>query len=147
MSTLLVQELTTELSQELRYSLSKRCQIGAFIPYLYMHNAPAGTFIIDLLNSDDDIIMSKSFTCSDIKTSLSTSDNYAHVFYPIIPTSPIQIEYGTYTIKLSASGYTYSSGSYLGWIQQFENIQNIMDYVPADSTENSLALRIKEWHE
>lgn len=147
MSTLLVQPLITELSQEVRYSLSRRVNIGAFIPYLYMHNAPTGTFIIDLLNSDDDIIMSKSFTCADIKASLSTLNNYAHVFYPIIPTNPIQIEYGTYTIKLSASGYSHSNTSYLGWIQQFENIQNIMDYVPENDTENSLALRIKEWHE
>lgn len=147
MSTLLIQKLETELAQELRYNLSDRCQIGAFIPYIYMHNAPSGTFTIDLLNSDDDVIMSKQFDCDDIKTALSSTDNYAHVFYPIIPTSPIQIEYGTYTIKLSASGYSPTNASYLGWIQQHENIQNIMDYVPSDDTKNSLALRIKKWRQ
>ena len=145
MSTLLVQKLETELAQELSYKLSDRCQIGAFYPYLYMHNAPSGTFTIELLNSDDDAVMTKSFTSADIKASLSTSNNYAHVFYPIIPTNPIQIEYGNYTIKLSASGYSPSDSSYLGWIQQHENIQNIMDYAPAFDTQNSLAIRIKEY--
>lgn len=145
MSTLLIQRLETELSQELSYNLSDRCQIGAFIPYLYMHNAPSGTFTIELLNSDNDIIMSQDFDSADIKASLSTSNNYAHVFYPIVPSNPIQIEYGTYTIKLSASGYSPSESSYLGWIQQHENIQNVMDYVPSYDTENSLAIRIKEY--
>lgn len=145
MSTLLVQRLETELTQELRYNLSDRCQIGALIPYLYMHNSPAGTFAIDLLNSDDEIIISQEFDCDDIKAALETSNNYAHVFYPIIPTNPIQIEYGLYTIKLSATGYTPSDSSYLGWIQQFENIQNVMDYVPVNDAQNSLAIRIKEY--
>lgn len=147
MSTLLVQRLETELTQELRYKLSHRCQIGAFIPCLYMHNAPSGTFTFELLNSDDEVIMSQDFDSADIKASLSTASNYAHVFYPIIPTNPIQIEYGNYTIKLSATGYSPNDSSYLGWIQQFEDIQNVMDYVPENDTENPLAIRIKEWSE
>ena len=145
MSTLLVQRLETELAQTLSYNMSGRCQVGGFYPYLYMHNAPSGTFTFELLNGDDDVIMTKVFTSADIKTSLSTSNNYAHVFYPIIPTNPIQIEYGNYTIKLSASGYSSSDSSYLGWVQQHENIQNIMDYTPAFDTQNSLAIRIKEY--
>jgi hypothetical protein len=145
MSTLLVQRLDTELAQEIRYTSPKRCSVAAFIPYLYLHNAPSGTFTFELLNSDDDIIFSQQFDSADIKASIPTTDNYAHVFYPVVPNNPIQIESGLYTIKLSASGYSPSSTSYLGWIQQFENLQLEMDYVPENDSENPLSIRIKQY--
>ena len=145
MSTLLVQQLETELSQEIRYSSSTRCNIAALIPYIYLHNAPDGTFTFDLLNSDDEVVFSQDFDSADIKASIPTTNNYAHVFYPIVPNNPIQIESGLYTIKLSASGYSPSSTSYLGWIQQFENLQLPMEYVPANDTEKPLAIRIKQY--
>ena len=145
MTTLLFKKLVTTLEQDLRYNSAKRCQIAAFIPYIYMHNSPSGTFIFELLNEDAEVIFSQSFDSAGIKQSLVTTNNYAHVFYPIVPTNPIQIERGLYTIKLSATGYTPSDSSYLGWIQQYENVQNVMDYVPASDAENSLAIRIKKW--
>lgn len=145
MTTLLFKKLVTTLEQDLRYNSTKRCQIAAFIPYIYMHNSPAGTFTFDVLNGDDEVIFSQTFDSASIKQSLATTNNYAHVFYPIVPTSPIQIERGLYTIKLSATGYTSSDSSYLGWIQQYENVQNVMDYVPASDAENSLSIRIKKW--
>lgn len=145
MSTLLVQRLDTELSQEIRYSSSTRCNIAALIPYIYLHNAPVGLFTLELLNSDDEVVFGQDFDSADIKASIPTTNNYAHVFYPIVPNNPIQIESGLYTIKLSASGYSPSSTSYLGWIQQFENLQLPMEYVPVNDTEKPLAIRIKQY--
>jgi len=144
MTTLVVTDLVTDLEQDVRFNLNTRCNVAALYPYLLMFNSPAGTFEFELIKSSV-TIFSKTFTSADIKTSLSTSNNYAHVFYPIIPTNPIQIEKGLYTIKISASGYTATSSSYLGWIQQYEHIQTDLDYTPANDSENPVSIRIKEY--
>lgn len=146
MSTILANELITTLEQDFSFNLNTRCHIGGFYPYLVMYNSPVGTFKIELLKGLS-VIFEKEFTSSDIKTALVTSNNYAIVFYPILPDNPIQIENGNYTIKLSSAGYTYSATSYLAWIQQHENVQNIMAYTPVYDSENSLAFRIKELKE
>jgi hypothetical protein len=142
-STLLVETLRISLSQEFSITDEDRHQIGAFIPYIYMHNAPAGTFIFSVKNSANVTIFSKSFTSIDIKASLNTSLDYAHVFHPIIPTDPIQLEKGNYIFTLSSSGYTNSSSSFLGWIRQYESLNNILDYEPTDDGQNPLATRLK----
>ena len=104
MTTLVVQDLENELSQDVRFNLNTRCQIGAIIPYIYMHNAPAGTFNFEVYSYDQgEVILSKDFTCDDIKMALNTIRNYAHVFYPIIPENPFQIEKGLFRFKLSLS--------------------------------------------
>jgi len=146
LTTLVSQTLETELVQEIRFNLSTRLHLGAMIPYLFMFNSPDGVFTFNLLKGVQ-TIFSKSFTCADIRASLSTMDDYAHVFYPIIPDDLIQIENGLYTFKLTASGYTNTQASFLGWIQQHENIQNEMDYIPKNDEANSFAIRFKEYKE
>lgn len=142
MSTLLVNPLRTTLEQEFSLSISERSQIGSIIPYLYMHNAPSGTFTISII-ADYGTAASKSFTSADIKASLDTTDNFAHVFYPVIFDSPTQLDRGTYTLRLSSSGYSFSSSSFLGWIQQHEDLNNQLDYTPSNDGQNPLAFRIK----
>lgn len=142
MTNLLVETLKTELSQEIRLENQERYTIGAIIPYLYLHNAPAGTFTLEILSGVTSVF-SQSFTSADIKTAIGTTDNYAHVFYPIIPQNPIQLDAGLYTIKLSAAGYSVLGSSFLGWIRQHEDLNNKLDYVPASDDENPLAVRLK----
>lgn len=146
MTTLLVQELKTELVQEFTLGLSDRYNIGSFIPYLYVHNAPAGTFTFTITKDSVDIF-SQTFTSSDIKAAEGTVNNYLHVFYPIVPDTNVFMECGDFSAKLTASGYAYSSSSFLGWIQQHEDLNNILDYVPATDAENPLAMRIKIYKE
>jgi len=145
-TTLVLKELITTLEQDINFNLNVRYNIGALIPYIYMHNAPAGTFTIELIKSSV-TIFSNTFTSVDLKASLGTTDNYAHVFYPIVPTDTVQIERGIYTVKLSSSGYTYNSSSFLGWCQQYVNIQGTLDYVPANYSENPLSIRVKTYKE
>lgn len=143
MSQLLVEPLTTvELSQEIRLNRSERYQIGAFIPYLYLHNMPLGTFNF-IVEKNSIILFQQSFTSLDVKNSLGTTDDYIHCFYPIIPAWPLQLNSGIYTLKLTATGYSNSSSSFIGWIRQFENLNNILDYVPLDDDHNPLAIRLK----
>jgi membrane-bound metal-dependent hydrolase YbcI (DUF457 family) len=143
MTTLVVHELVTELAQEFTLNLARRYDVAAFYPYLYMHNAPAGTFTFSILQGVT-TIFSKAFTSADIKSALSTANNYAHVFYPVIPSDPLLLNSGDYTAKITASGYTFSVSSFLGWIQQHEDLNNELDYTPANDIENPLSMRIKE---
>ena len=146
MTTLVVNAIGVSLEQEFTYNLNDRCHIGAFYPYIVMIGAPAGTFTCELIKGAT-TLFSKTFTSSLIKLSLPTTNNYAHAFYPIIPDSPVQIEKGTYKLKISTSGYTQTGSSYLGWAQQFEDIQNEMSYTPSADSENSLAFRLKIYKE
>jgi hypothetical protein len=142
MSTLLVDKIGTSLQQDITVTGNDRIHIGAFIPYLYVYNSPAGTFTFELIKSSI-TIFSQTFTSADIKTSLSTTNNYIHTFYPIVPSVLVQMSEGNYTVKISSSGYSPTEASYLGWIRQHENIQNGIDYTPTNDRQNPLAIRIK----
>ena len=146
MTTLVVNPIGTGLEQEFTFNLNTRTHVGAFYPYLVMVSSPAGTFSVDLLKGLD-VVFSKDFTSADIKMSLLTSDDFAHAFYPVIPNDPVQLEIGTYTLRISSSGYTETNTSYLAWAQQFEDIQNEMSYTPSGIEENSLAFRLKIYKE
>lgn len=146
MTTLLVEPLSVLLYQEFNITDESRHPIGAVIPYIYMHNAPAGTFTFSVINNLSETILVKNFTSADLKLSIETTDNYAHVFYPIIPTNPIQFEKGSYVFTLTATGYTKTDSSFLGWIRQHENLNNILGYVPESDGQNPLATRLKVYY-
>ena len=146
MTTLVNTILETELNQNVTYSNETRLSIAAFYPYLLMYNSPVGTFSFSIFKGVEEIY-TKAFTSADIKSSIETTDNYAHVFFSIIPENPIQIEKGVYTFKLQASGYTLSTSSYLAWIQQHENIQTELESEIENFTELPFSVRIKSYTE
>lgn len=143
MTTLLVNPLKTQLRQEIRLNHDKRYIIEAICPYIYMHNSPNGTFIFRIKKGLT-TVFSQSFTSIDLKASINTTNNYAHIFYAINPISGfLLLEKGNYIFELDSTGYTYSDTSYLGWITQHEYVQNEMSYIPTDDSQNSLAIRMK----
>lgn len=121
MTKLVVDELRTTLSQEITYSLNKRVSIAAISIYVYMHNSPSGTFTLSV-KSGATTVASQDFTATELKTNLSTSDDYLYMWKPIQFDDAIQLEKGVYTLELSSSGYTYSSSSWIGWIKEHENL-------------------------
>lgn len=142
---LLVETLKTQFSQIINYE-GERVSIGAFIPYLYCHNV-SGTFTFEV-ESNSETIFSQNFSIDEIKTSLNTSNNYFHVFYPIVPINPVQLETGQYTFKLIAPiGYMPNQSSFIGWVKQHEDIQNKMDYIPSNDRQNTFAIRFKAYKE
>lgn len=144
MSTLLVQTLYTKLEQEIECTGESRVLVAAFAPYLYFHNVTGATFRFEL-ERDSVVIFSQEFTSEDI--SAAVNGQYAHVFYPIVPTNPVQLEAAVYTFRiLAVSGYTVGS-SFIGWIQQHQDTQNVMDYVPTTSDKLSFAIRFKQYQE
>lgn len=143
MTTLLVETLINELEQVVNLKINERYSIAGIYPYIYLHNSPPGTFTFEIINSNEEAVFSRDFTSSDIKDSLDTTDDYAHVFFPIVPGSPLQLDAGQYTLKLSGSGYSANMSSFLGWCRQFEDLNNILDYEPMDDGQNPLAVRLK----
>lgn len=148
MSTLVVQELKSgeNLEHVFKLGLSLRYPIAAFYPYLLMVNAPVGEFKFELLKAGN-VLYSRLFTADDVKASLGTENDNVEVFFPIVPEYPIHLDRGLYTARLSATGYAFSFGSFIGWVQQHENLNNEMDYTPLFDTENPLALKMKQFKE
>lgn len=129
MTKLVVDELFTTLSQTFTVTNQIRLTIKAIRPYIYMHNNPSGTFTISLKEGAT-TLASKTFDSASIKTDLSTSDNYAHIFKTIVFDDPVYIGDGEYEIELSSSGYSYSKSSYIGWVREHENLINEVNGTP-----------------
>ena len=145
---LLVEELRdgSSLSQSFSFNLEKRAEIKGFYPYLFMSNAPTGTFTFSVTGTNG-FSFSKSFTSQDIKNCIPTVNSNIHVFFPILPSAPIFLSKGDYTMTLSSTGYFYNRGSFVGWIKQFENLNVPLSYTPSNDAENPLAFRLKVFKE
>jgi hypothetical protein len=142
MSTLLVRTLYDKLEQEIEYTGTNRALMAAFIPYLYIHNVTGATFRFEI-ERNASVIFSQEFTSEEIN--LAVGGVYAHVFYPIVPTNPVQLEAGIYKFRIEVvSGYVAGS-SFIGWIQQHQDTQNVMDYIPEDDSQLSFAIRFKQY--
>ncbi len=143
MSTLVIERLKTTLSQSFTYTDNKRHTIKAIVPRLVMFNAPAGTFTFSI-KSGVTTLASKTFTSAEIKSDLSTSDNYAWLWKVIDFSGIVQLESGTYSLEISSSGYTFTESSYLGWIRDHDDPFNTGDGNNSFFSENPFGFRIYE---
>ena len=143
MSILLVETLQTELVQDIDYEGETRVEIAAFIPYIYFHNVTGAVFTFKI-ERDSEIIFTQDFTSEEIRL---VTGNYAHVFYPIIPINPVQIEAGSYKFKIKAKSGYLAGEQFIGWIKQYVDVQNEMSYTPIDDSQNTFAIRFKKYRE
>lgn len=144
MSVLLVQTLQTELVQDIDFELDYRVEIVAFIPYIYFHNVTGAVFTFEI-EKESEIIFSQDFSSDDIRNSVNA--DYAHVFYPIIPINPVQLEQASYKFRIKRKSGYLAGNQFIGWIQQYVDVQNEMNYTPIDDSENSFAIRFKSLRE
>jgi hypothetical protein len=121
MTTLVCDELVTTLTQTVNLSYDRVYHIAGLKIKLLMYNAPSGTFTLSI-KSGATTLASTDFTSADIKTDLSTSDNYAHIYKALSFSLPLKK--GAYDLVLSSSGYTYSATNFIGWCKSFENVFN-----------------------
>lgn len=123
MTTLVVDELQTTLTQNFTIDLNRRFELTAVRPYLLMYNSPSGTFTLSLKEGAT-THASVNFTSAEIKSDLSTSNDYAYLWKTLQFSNPVFLSKGSYSLVLSSSGYTFSESAYLGWIKEHENIFN-----------------------
>jgi hypothetical protein len=141
MSTLVFDTLETELNQEIVIGNQLGLNSPQIMPWLYFLNNPAGTFKLGIY-SGVTLISEKSFNLSDLKTQLNATGNSGHLFFHLEFTG-IRLPFGFYTLKLSSTGYTYSSTSFLAWCKEWESkFDANPKYGVDDFTGNPLAVRI-----
>ena len=143
MTTLVLEELKSTLQQTVNLTLNRRYNIEAVRPLLYMHNAPAGTFTLSI-KSGVNTLTSKSFTSADIKSDLSTVNNYAYLWKNLTFSEIALLKNGSYILELSSSGYTFSSSSYIGWIKEHENLFNETSGTPLTDLDNPFSYQLFE---
>lgn len=126
MTTLVVDELTTSgtLSHTVNLNQQRIYQIEAIKIKILMYNAPSGTFTFTVKDSDSNTLFTDTFDSAELKNDLDTTDDYLYLFKIIDCNNSLVLKSGSYDFELTASGYTYSSGSYLAWIKSHENIFN-----------------------
>lgn len=141
MTTLVIEELVTTLSQEFTINSEKGILLKSIRPYLYVHNNPVGTFTVKLKQGITELF-SKNFQSSDLYNALSTSNAYAHLFFNIEFDYPIHLIENTYKIELSSSGYSFSEASYIAWIKEHENLKVPLSYSPLDDLNNPMSFEL-----
>lgn len=141
MSSVAIQDLYGELSQEVTYELSERLHLGGIYPYLYAHNF-TGSVKFSLIKGANEIF-SQVINMDYFKSSLGSVNNYILCFLPVIPANPIQLEAGTYKLKLESIDYIHGASSFIAWCVQHEDVQNESTYLKLSNTENPLAFRVK----
>lgn len=140
MTTLLVQPLRESLEQAFTLNYNKRYVIGCISPYIYIQNNPNGIFTLKV-EKNNSVIFTDTFTSQNVLDSIETVNESAHVFYPVL-TDGLYLEKGNFKVVLE-SNYSSSDSSFIGWIQQFENTQNSLDYAAVSDDRLPLATRIK----
>jgi hypothetical protein len=111
---LLVHELIESLVSDLR-SPDSIVQINSIRPHLLRFGLPAGDVNLELRNAGGDVItVSDSMAITDIGTG-----TYWHGYIQFQLSAQIRPD-TLYSIALVSSGYSFSEGGYLGWVNGFD---------------------------
>jgi hypothetical protein len=124
------------------FEIEKKLIVAAIRPYLYCHNFPSGTGLLEILDENDNVLHSKSFSPSDVYSGLETANPYAHAYLRVLFDQPFPMPKGNYKIKISASGYTFSESSYLGWVKEHEDLKVPVKFIVAGDQNNPLSFEI-----
>lgn len=144
MSTLMVETLETTITQTITFTPYRKFNLGGIKIKLFMYNSPSGTFTLSL-KSGANTLWSDTFDSAELKSDMSTSDDYIYMWKGFQFSNPVIVKNGSYDLELSSSGYTYSTGSFIGWIKDYESIYNETTTTPANDFENPYTFRLYEY--
>jgi hypothetical protein len=99
------------------------CLLDRVRLHIYKHLSPAGTFTVSVTDSADNVIVSKSQSLADMQAdgSADLQANYYHGHVSFIFDTKATLRPGTYKVKLSASGYTFSESAFIGWCKAWDD--------------------------
>lgn len=132
------EQLITTLTQEFTVTLSNALYSPIIAPWLYVHNAPVGTFYLDLKQSGN-LVKRMTFDLQDMKDQLGTTDNNMHLYFRI-SFDGVSLKNNTYQLVLGSDDYVFSSTSFLGWCKDWDN--DFEGNAPLDWSNRSLCFRI-----
>ena len=140
---LIVEELVTDLTHSA--TANRRMTIAAVRPFIYKHRSPSGTFTVSIIQGGN-TVGSKTFTSAQMESEIAdvTSVNFFHGPYKIEFDSPIVVNRGSFDIKLSHSGYSFSETDYIGWVREHERTVNDFAAV-STNTEHPKAVEVWEY--
>lgn len=142
MTTLVVEELKTTLDQSVSLNFSDRYHVYAIGVHLYAHNFPGGIYTVSLIDPDASVVVEETFVSGEIYTALGTSNPYAQAYFRIILDDQPALPKGTYTLRLSSVGYTFSESSYMGWVRDHEDLKVKLEYAPESDLHNPLSYEV-----
>ncbi len=121
MSKIIVQPLISTIEQTV--SIWETHNVARIMLGVYKSLNPTGSFKVEIIDSDSLVIASKTQTIVEMQTAGSTelSSDYYHGFISWIFDRPVFMVAGTYTIKLSATDYTYSESTHIAWMKDWDN--------------------------
>ena len=139
MTTLVVEDLVTTLEQN--QEIERRLNIERVRLYLLKHDITTGQLTLSVKRNGVEI-GSSTIDIADISAA-----TYFHGYVSFVFDNPLVVNRGDVVFELSSSGYTYSSGSYIAWVQEYENITNKIDVEPETDFQYPLTCQIWEYSE
>ena len=133
---LLVTELVGTISQTV--VPSKNDNVQAIRVGLYKHNNPAGSFKVEIQNTEGKLVASSNYlSVADI-----SSDAFYHGFIKFDISAHLKKDQ-EYKIVLTSTGYTFSESAYIGWCNSFD----LSSYSPSYEVKNNIysPLRLEIW--
>jgi len=145
---LVVNELESSLTVDVVFD-GTNSEVHAIRPYLYVHNSPAGSLKVSLMDSaGTTTIASKEMTIAALIAGLNSFSNYYHGYVLFELDNTAFIADGNYKIKLEGTnGYSFDEADYIGWISEHEDRKNDMNFTPAGDDENSFSYEVWSYKE
>lgn len=123
MSTLVLDEIRDGKILTQEFESKKRARVFGIRPNLYFHNIPSGDVLLEIKNGSE-VLGSKQISVTDLRSSASVTDNFAHGYFLFEFDKPIAMRAKTYNIEVSGvNGYTFSDSAYLGWIKEHDPLK------------------------
>lgn len=125
MSTLLIQQVeSTSLTQEV--TPLTNLEVYAIDVGIYSEGSPAGSVFMEVQSTSGGVIAtSTSRTILSLK-----SDTYAHGTYRF--GLDVSLKANTaYHLVLATSGYSFSSSDFIGWLKDFDFVEDDVRITPA----------------
>lgn len=133
---LIVNELTSaSLYQEI--TPTKNTLLVAIRPHLYVHNLPAGSLKLQLLDANEEVITESE----TILISTITAATYYHGYVRFYIDYYLQKDV-TYKVKLVGSSYTFAETGYVGWCNGYDLGKYSNDFVVTNNTYAALDYEI-----
>ncbi len=121
---------------------TRKLDLYAIRPHLYIHGAPAGSLKLQVTDANGSLIdQSETLAISALNSGI-TSLGFAHGFFRFLIDTSLKAS-TTYGVSLVATGYTFAEAAYVGWCKDFDLRKVSADYTP--NTGDHSALNMELW--
>lgn len=111
-------------------------------PYLFFTGMPAGTFKFGIYSPTLVLIAEKTFTSVDMLAQLGGVGTAGHLYFNI-KFDGLKLPFGTYILKLSQVGYTFTRENAIAWCKEWDNVfDKNPDIASVEWTQRPFAVRI-----